>query len=387
MLQQAAVASTSTSTSTSTFAVTSTAASDSVAGASSGLRAGPAFAVAPASAAPAVRKPIFTPAPLSPSTPTSLVNRPRRPLFGHRTVAKMNPYIREFAEQMGIMPMLQELADKQNPPGAFKAMALQNYIDDVILQTYFDAAAFMGEAEREQTRLESFRSRLVAARDKKVEINNAANFISSGTLNTVGSAISMPSRVDNVTSNINQLISGVVSTGLSSYALKQNHGGKTVGWSKPTVLAELFGRPTDMMTAYPESVWRFFHCSMPECSGMTRVQWLEQFWLDRKHIEPAGSRRLQRKLDIVSGVPSTLKDVTISDISDQIDMIADVEIVTSQMIQQLRNLLTISHFEPVSLRNQRDLLIPKGNGEESHEDTDAAGGEMRQFTREKRQME
>ena len=70
------------------------------------------------------------------------------------------------------------------------------------------------------------------------------------------------------------MLSGVVASGMSLYSLRQASGGKTPGEGVPTVLAELFGRPSDEQTEYPESVWRFFF-SWSGRATLTRVQVLE----------------------------------------------------------------------------------------------------------------
>jgi hypothetical protein len=135
------------------------------------------------------------------------------------------------------------------------------------------------------------------------------------------------------------MLSGVISAGMSTYALKQNAGGKIRRPERPTILAELFGRPTNAMTRYPESVWRFLHGNSLENPGLSRVQVMEKNWILRKHLERHGAKRESLKINLVCGVGSDRKIMTLDDLSDEITMIADVAAVSDLMVHHLRDLL------------------------------------------------
>jgi hypothetical protein len=214
---------------------------------------------------------------------------------------------------------------------------LRQKIQETILEAYFDAESVRTEAEREQFRLSLIRETLISRRDRSVEVNNASNFIMSGTLNTIGSILGFPVHANPVSGNLNQMLSGVVSTSMSMYALKQNSGGKTKNNGSPTVLAELFGRPTDYRTAYPESVWRFIHSNSLEFPTKTRVQLLEERWISRHYLEPHGTAGEIAKIDAVCGRPGYR--MSINDLSDQISMIAETEGAVELMNHHLRDLL------------------------------------------------
>jgi len=251
-------------------------------------------------------------------------------------IESMDESTRELAEQLEIYPMLQELHVNKNTTEQHRIM-LRQKIEEAILESYFDAESVRAEADREQFRLSLLRESLISRRDRSVEVNNAGNFIISGTLNTVGAALGFPKSANPFSGNLNQLLGGVVSTGMSMYALKQNAGGKTNVKGAPTVLAELFGRPTDFRTTYPESVWRFLHGKSLDFPEKTRVQILEEGWVTRHYLEPHGSAFEASKIDAVSGKPGIR--MSINDLSDQINMIAELEGVTELMDHHLRDLL------------------------------------------------
>lgn len=242
-----------------------------------------------------------------------------------------------MAEQLEIKPLLDELYTPGTTPE--RRAIIRQKINETILESYFDAASVQAEAEREQNRLEALRQTLTNARDRSVEINNAANFIASGTLNTLGSSLGFSNRLPAFPGNFYQMLSGVVSTALSMYALKQNAGGKTYGQGNPTVLAELFGRPTDEAVVYPESVWRFFHGQSPQVPGKSRIEHFEDIWIRRGSLEPHGSKREQLKLDLVCGKKFSKKVVSIDDLSDEIYMLSDVSALSLLMSHHLRDLL------------------------------------------------
>jgi hypothetical protein len=268
---------------------------------------------------------------------SNLVGRPKQELFTAVNVTKLSPSNEEMAEQLEIRPLLDELYAPTT--SGERKRVVREKISETILESYFDAASVQAEAEREQNRLEALRQTLTSQRDRRVEINNATNFIASGTLNTLGSSLGFSNRLPAFPGNFYQMLSGVVSTTMSMYALKQNAGGKTFGQGNPTVLAELFGRPTNEATVYPESVWRFFHGQSPQDSTKSRIQHFEQIWIHRTELEPHGSSREKLKLDLVCGMKDTKKSMTIDDLTDEISMISDVSALSLLMSHHLRDLL------------------------------------------------
>jgi hypothetical protein len=270
---------------------------------------------------------------------SNLVDRPKRELFAVLKIADLSPSTKELADQLEIAPMLNELYDQQHPVTSARKAILREKILESILESYFDAASVQAEAEREQGRLEALRQTLLDKRDRNVEVNNATNFIASGTLNTIGSALGFSSTAPPFPGNLNQMLSGVVTTGMSTYALKQNNGGRTRGQGTPTILAELFGRPTDDRTAYPESVWRFFHGKLPDDGSITRAQALETAWISRHELERHGSPRETLKINLVCGQGEARNAMKISDLTDEINMVSDVSAVASLMVHHLRDLL------------------------------------------------
>jgi len=268
---------------------------------------------------------------------SNLVERPKQELFTAVNITKLSPSNEEMAEQLEIRPLLDEL---YSPTATVERKTIiRAKINETILESYFDAASVQAEAEREQNKLEALRQTLTSQRDRRVEINNATNFIASGTLNTLGSSLGFSNRLPAFPGNFYQMLSGVVSTSLSMYALKQNAGGKTPGQGTPTVLAELFGRPTDEATVYPESVWRFFHGQAPQDPTKSRIAHLEEQWIKRNELEPHGSAREKLKLDLVCGIKDLKKSMSIDDLSDEINMLSDVSALSLLMSHHLRDLL------------------------------------------------
>jgi hypothetical protein len=277
--------------------------------------------------------------PLSALSQSNLVTRQKRELLPIVGIKDLSPSNREVAEQLEIWPMLSELYDKTTVLSSDRKTTLRVKIRETILESYFDAVSVQAEAEREQGSLEALRQTLQSNRDRNIELNNATNFMASGALNTVGSALGLSTTYAPFPGNFNQMLSGVVSSGMSSYALKQQSGGKTRGQGNPTMLAELFGRPTDERTSYPESVWRFFHGQSLEYPDKTRLELLEERWIMRHHLERHGSRRERLKIDLISGTADARRSMTIDDLTDEINMLSDIAALAGLMNHHLRDLL------------------------------------------------
>ncbi len=273
---------------------------------------------------------------------SNLVERPKKELLHIVDIGDLSRSDREIAEQLEIWSMLNELFGKTKVPDANRKTELRRKIRETILESYFDAVSVQAEAQREESLLEALKQTVISKRDRNVELNNAGNFILSGTLNTVGSVLGFSNSIPPFSGNLNQMLSGVVSTSMSTYALKQSNGGKTKGHGHPTVIAELFGRPCDERTTYPESVWRFLHGTSLDDPSKTRAQVLEEEWILRHYLEPHGSKRESLKLDLVCGAVDSRKSMTIDDLNDQIKMINDISSVAARMTHHLRDLLSLT---------------------------------------------
>lgn len=271
--------------------------------------------------------------------PSNLVQRPKRQLFPALRLDQLSPQTRELASQLEIMPMVEELSLHKSELSKVRKSEIRREMLDTILESYFDAASVHAEAERERGLLEALRRKLIEKRDNAVEVNNAINFMSSGTLNTIGSVLGFPKNAIPFPGNFFQMLSGVVSTGMSMYALKQNNGARVVGPGVPTVVAELFGRKFDERTEYPESVWRFFHSSAADSPDKTRAQLLEDNWISRGWLKRHGQKGEKLKIDIVCGAATNGKVISIDDLTDEINIVSDISAMSSLMAHHLRDLL------------------------------------------------
>lgn len=270
---------------------------------------------------------------------SNLVERPRKKLFVAVKVEDLPAPTRELAAELEILPLVKELNQDRSKLSLERKAIIREQIVETVLESYFDAVSVQAEAQRELGQLAVLRQTLLDKRDRAVETNNAVNFIASGTLNTIGSILGFPKNAAPFPGNLNQMLSGAISASMSTYALKQNAGGRTSGDGVPTVAAELFGRPISHHTSYPESVWRFFHSPSLTRPDKTRAEVLEQNWIERGWLEPHGSKREKVKLDLVCGVAVPKKIITIDDLNDEICIIGDISASASLMAHHLRDLL------------------------------------------------
>lgn len=272
---------------------------------------------------------------------SNLASRPTRTLFVPLKLSDSEPHTIEVAKQLEIWPYIQEIDSSLSTMSEERKTFIRHKIMDTVFEAFFDAASLEAEAEREKALFEALRRRLAERRDKGINTNNAINFMTSGTLNTIGSVLGFTSDISPFPGNFNQMMSGVVSTGMSMYALKQDAGPRSTNPGRPTVVAALFGRPVDEHTDYPESVWRFFHGPSTEKAGMSRAEVLEANWIEREWLEKPGSKRDKLKIDFVCGVPIKEKIITLDDITDQINIIADISSSASLMGHHLRDLMRV----------------------------------------------
>ena len=281
---------------------------------------------------------------------SDLADRPKRPLLVAVTMENLSQDNRQLADDLELSPMLSELYDTQHLPNAERMKELRVKIRETIIECYLDASSVQAEARREQNNRYAILAALQSKVNRAINYNNAVNFITSGTLNMVGSSINFSPSVSPVPGSLTGLLSGAVSTVLSTYTLKQNSGGKISGQDQSNVLAELFGRPCNSKTAYPESVWRFLHERSPRAPTMTRAQLLEKEWIEKGYLQKHGSRRAQLKIDFVCGLPIEKKCMTIGDLNDEINMIGDIEALTGLMDHRLRDILAMIDTDVLEAR-------------------------------------
>jgi hypothetical protein len=269
---------------------------------------------------------------------TDLAERPRRPLLVVVTKETMNS---ELAEDLEITDMIRELYDMEHVPSPQRMRDLRVKIRETIIECYMDASSVEAEARREQNNLQAVVALAQAKIDRAVNYNNAINFLTTGTLSVISNSLELAPTTPLVVGNTPALVAGAVSTALSAYAMKQNAGPKIAGQNQSNMLAELFGRPIVAKTTYPESVWRFFHENSPRKPGYKRSQVLEKEWIDNGYLEKTGSRKAKQKLDFVCGMPTSKKCMTLGDLTNEIDMLGDVEALAGLMHHHLRDLLSL----------------------------------------------
>ena len=298
---------------------------------------------------------------------SQLVQRQKRELFPTFEPKNLPDDSKELAAQLEILPFLEELYGEKSSASVQRRFLLSRKIQETILEAYFDAMSVQAEADREVGRLTALQELLSSRRDRAVELNNATNFIASGTLNTIGSILGFSDNIPPFPGNFNQMMSGVVSTGMSMYALKQNAGGRVTEAGNSTILAELFGRPSNSDTSYPESVWRYFHSPSSLDPAMSRAELMEKLWISRGHLERHGSPREKLKLDMVCGVPLPKNaKITMDDLADQISMISHVARIAELMTDNLRDLLRMI---------DSDIIFPDVKTDQDAPSIDGATGQ------------
>ncbi len=286
---------------------------------------------------------------------TDLADRPRRPLLAAVTMETMN---RELANDLEITAMLNELYDKEHVPTPERMRDLRVKIRETITECYMDATSVEAEARREQNNLQAVVALAQAKIDRGVNYNNAINFLTTGSLSVVANSLELSPSTSLVAGNTPSLVAGAVSTVLSMYAMKQNAGPKIAGQNQSNQLAELFGRPVIAKTTYPESVWRFFHENSPRMPGYKRAQVLEKEWIEKGYLEKTGSRKAKQKIDFVCGMATKKKCMTLGDLTDEINMLGDVEALAGLMHHHLRDLLSLVDTDVLEARTNQTSLPP-----------------------------
>lgn len=218
---------------------------------------------------------------------------------------------------------------------------LKQEILENLMASFLELRVTIAKIDSEITGYDEVRAYLEDKRDRAVRLNNITNFISTGTLSTIGNAFQIPpSEVPETTGAIVNTLSGMVATGISTYALRLNGGEKHSSGIRPNMLAQIFGLNVDPEKHYPRSIWRFLNDPNPQSNEKTtRLAELTNRWITLKRIQAPNSKSGKDTLPLLCGTAPQKRTISIDVLDDRSAMLSDIKALISLMFQDLMEII------------------------------------------------
>jgi hypothetical protein len=258
---------------------------------------------------------------------------------------QLSPHAEQMAQILGVTPLVERalMLRESRPPDtlmSLEELALRQQISESALAASFDVDGVAGEIDRERARLIELRSFLQARRDRGVNLASVASLVTGSGVGIAVNALQFSSSTANVGNGIG-VGSGVASTVLSLIGIKLQRGPAGAVGSAPNMLAVPFGRKPVLYSDYPEDVLAYLNSIPPgeTADQGTRLQQLMKEWASRGRLDPPGSPKRGKEIDLMTASLDPKQKVRIDDLTNRTMMLADVAGVLGLMKRDLAELM------------------------------------------------
>jgi hypothetical protein len=264
-------------------------------------------------------------------------------------LSTLSPAAREVAKDIGITPyilQLQELRDKSPSDEAKKRdphfLYVKQEMTEILLTTFLETRDVISDVDDEMTISGELKNVLESHRDKAIRLNNITNFVSGGAFAMIGSGVQVGTTTPYQNAgNILEVAAGAISTGISTYALKQSSGEKRSSSIDPNMLARFFCLSTTKDKDIPAPVWNFLNEPIPGGTGLSRRDILIQRWVQIKRIPPPKSKEGQRRIALLSGTVAQTHQVSIDMLDNRVAMLNDLRAAIGLMSRELLEIMRL----------------------------------------------
>lgn len=261
------------------------------------------------------------------------------------SLAELTPGAVEVAHDLGIVPLMERLLElkaqaRPGQPMSPEMLTVRLELTDRVFTAFLELRGVVAELDDQITENDEVRNYMEERRDRAIRMNNITNFVTNGALSMIGSSmqINTPFSVQNAGNEIG-VVAGGLTTGISTYALKQARGGRRTAMAEPNMLTQVFDLPDpDAAIKYPDSVTIYLN-DIPSGAEASRKVQLIQRWLALKRLAGIDSPEAKKRIELLAGTVPQIKAVTIDLLEDRTAMLADVKSCVSQMTRELLEIM------------------------------------------------
>jgi hypothetical protein len=268
------------------------------------------------------------------------------PLAGcvaNRPVPPLPATAEQVAREIGVLPLVgrvRVLAAACSPirSRSLEELSFRQQITEAVLAASLDVDDVVAGISYEQAQIMELQDRLSSAKGNTVNSLTLAGILVGSGSSAIGTAMALNNSLAKAGDWV-QVAGGVGGIILSIQALRVQ--GRTDHLPlAPNMLAQLFGRESEINSIYPEDVWAYLN-SVPATNPRVQVPWKEQLiaeWVKAGRIGPPTVPASQPKIDrLTSGIVNR-KQLSISDLGDREAMLTDLRSRVSLMKRDLRDL-------------------------------------------------
>jgi hypothetical protein len=248
----------------------------------------------------------------------------------------------QVAREIGVLPLVQRVREAATcaPAGgtSLEELSLRQQITEAVLAAFLDVDEVIAEISYEQAQITEVQDRLSNAKSNKVNTLTLAGIIVGSGSSGLGNAMGLGSATARAGLWV-QVVGGTGGIVLSILALHARGGTSYLGVA-PNMLAPLFGRETEVSSAYPEDVWTYLN-TVPASHPRVDVPWKEELiteWVRAGRIGSPTAPASQAKIDRLTSGIANHKLLSIGDLTDRKAMLSDLRSRVSLMNRDLRDL-------------------------------------------------
>jgi hypothetical protein len=272
-----------------------------------------------------------------------------QPCLAENLFETLSPTAREVSKDISVSQYiidLQNLKAKSSNPDAIKRdvqfLFVKQEMTEILLTTFLETRDLVSTLDDEMSRSTELKNILESRRDRAIRLNNITNFTSGGALAMIGSSIQIGggNAISNA-GNVLEVGAGALSTGISTYALKQSSGERRSAGADPNMLARLFNLPTTKDRDIPTPIWNYLNEPIPGGQGVSRRDLLIERWVRLGRIPPPTSKAGQRRAALLAGTVAQTHEVTIDLLDNRVSMLNDMRAVIGSMSRELLEIMRV----------------------------------------------
>lgn len=260
-----------------------------------------------------------------------------------RPMAPLPDVAEQAAKDIGVSALVERLqalvaSCDQSSAVTIEEIALRQQITEAVTVGGLDVDAVIAEIDYERAQITEERDLLATARDRKINILNVANIVTSGVSGIVTNAMQFSEKTALAGDAIG-VGGGAAGLILSVMGLRVQGPKASIG-ATPNMLAPIL-RPGSGHDVYPNDVWSFLS-ARPAPDGHVDTSWREALvndWVKEKRIGPPQEAPSQKKIDMMTSEIPPHKVFSIDALSDRTLMLLDLRNRVALMNHELSHLL------------------------------------------------
>lgn len=267
----------------------------------------------------------------------------------------LTPEAEQIADLLGIADDVRSLrgmaATCAGPKTAtLEELALRQQVGDAVMRTSLDVDGVVAQIDYERAQILERRAMLSNARDRTINLLSLANIVAGTGSGIVTNAMQF--------SNSTALAGDGVGVGggaagvlLSLLGLRVQGGRIPLGIA-PNMLAPIFGRPAEVHSVYPPTVWAWLNAK-PEAYPREREAWrtaLIAQWQHEGRIGAPDASGSQKQIQMLTSTIAEHQKLPLDVLQNRSMMLLDVRARVQLMKGALRGLLAAVSCEPTAVR-------------------------------------